>query len=54
MMGWVVLGLIAWTVVALFTLILMRNTGELELAERRDKESVFPFFEGAIPQVGNG
>jgi len=54
MMGWVVLGLIAWTLVALFTLILMQITGAQERAQRSGEEPVFPFFEVAIPQIGNG
>jgi hypothetical protein len=54
MMGWAVLGLIAWTLVALFTLVLIQITGAQEQAERSNEEPVFPFFEAAIPQIGNG
>jgi len=54
MIGWVVLGLIVWTLVAVFRLILMQITGAQERAQRSSEESVFPFFEVAIPQIGNG
>ena len=52
--GWILLGLVGWTLGLLFTLVLMRMSGDQDRAARREEKRVDPYSDVTITRSGTG
>ncbi len=51
-MDWILLGIVAWVLGALFVMILMRMAGDQDRAARRSQKSVDPYADVTITRTG--
>jgi hypothetical protein len=47
----ILLGLVAWVLVALFVLILMKMAGEQDRAARREQQRMIPYQDGTVTSI---
>ena len=53
-LGWILLGLVGWTLGLVFVLLLMRMSGNQDRAARREQKRMDPFSDVTITDLGNG
>ena len=53
-LGWVMLGLVGWTLGVLFLLVLMRMAGDQDRAARHEQKRLDPYSDVTVTQFGKG
>ena len=53
-LGWIVLGMVGWTLGVLFLLVLMRMAGDQDRAARHEQKRLDPYSDVTVTQFGHG
>jgi len=49
--GWILLGLVIWALIALFVLILVKMSGDQDRAARRIQQHMIPYQDGTVTSI---